>query len=287
MLLPVGVQARDFNISYEDIQNLINQGKHLEDPEQEFEYIIAHYERSKGYLPDYKDTGSEEYIRKRIRKNFVDETVRLLEYLTSHHNYEKAKSIQQRALRIVDDSRIVASVPPGKPPRVSSSLQVKTKVPSINDNIVASEYSGRNETCKPKALGSEFSRANPIPGGGPGRWYSVCDQTFEENGKTIPHPEIVSAWHDDMGIGGKWNEELCEGMGGTFMYELGGCPGGVQETITTTSGIFAWPKSMSRAEAGFARYWWFSCGINMEAAAESAKRLCEIKTGCPCITGLD
>jgi TPR repeat protein len=130
--------------------------------------------------------------------------------------------------------------------------------------------------CSPNRIGPEASRSDPIPSGADGTWTIVCDEDGDANIRTYyggAQDQSASTIEDWCGSS-------------NVLLELGGCSGNGGNV-----GV-AWPKSMTLREAAEAKQVWMACPsgdpysgnyvASLHRAAEQAKRICSIKSGCEC-----
>lgn len=131
----------------------------------------------------------------------------------------------------------------------------------------AAQPSAQQAQCRSSTIGSEMSAAQPIPLGSPGSWVTWNRNGRDFTGRTFSltgyGPE--SCTQDKAASEGM---RYCRETPGSNCVGLGGCPLAQLYTGIARPSDWGWV--------------WIACSSNFEDARNAAKRLCEIKSGCPC-----
>lgn len=121
--------------------------------------------------------------------------------------------------------------------------------------------------CRPAKLGSEMSAAQPVPLGSPGSWIA-----WNRNGRDFTARTFTLGGYGPgtctQDKAAAQTLQMCRETANSSCVSLGGCP--LNQIYT---GI-AVPKDWG--------WVWIACSNNFDEARSAAKRLCEIKSGCPC-----
>ena len=140
----------------------------------------------------------------------------------------------------------------------------------------ASDTDLQGGECIPTVVGEDFSRAEPVPGGGYASWQTAC---LIEEGRGVVTWELLAEPSQAKSNA----ENMCtRSYGGVPLFTISNCP----SSGSVASG-FAYPEAFaSIGEAIEGYHVWGGCSDgDQETATWNAIELCELKSGCPCVDG--